>query len=352
MRRIREVAGAHARVQALDRVYRRALARDLCDAHLGNVALWTDQDTAVTYDELAHTSARIASGLFHRHGVTKGTRVGVMLGEGKHLYACTIALARLGAVCMPLTEAMLPYADPCVVVTEAHYPELAGTQGPDPPAPTLHTDDILAIHYYKSESGTVRGVQVPVKALGHIHLYMEYGAEVVEGDVFYTAAPLTSAYGLYYGVYGALLRGSQVAMVPMHRVTNAVGTCPSQISATALRRGAVLTPHPLDTGLNQHFGQPETGVSILDYNYEPMNRMGRKPMLGLDLRLGSTLTKHGTGALTLSTQAPMFWFKRYTDTATPHRFDRTQFYYHTGARVTLSSRGVVSALSTMPDGLH
>ena len=58
------------------------------------------RDAAYTFAELSARSARLA-GWLRRHGVRRGTRVLVLLGNQVELWETTLAVIRLGAVMIP-----------------------------------------------------------------------------------------------------------------------------------------------------------------------------------------------------------------------------------------------------------
>ncbi|MGC5249382.1 AMP-binding protein [Gordonia sp. DT219] len=205
--------------------------------------------TAVTYGELAARSRRLATGLAGL-GVERGSRVGVLMGKRTEIVVTLLALARLGAVYIPLFTA---FATPAiemrlrgggaeVVVTEASQvgklegiggltTVVAGAgSGPNGPGAgsgpgVVDFDDLVArsdpwessvavggdghliLLFTSGTTGAPKGVPVPVRALAAFVAYMRFGLDVSADDVFWNAADPGWAYGLYYGILGPLAIG-------------------------------------------------------------------------------------------------------------------------------------------------
>jgi acetyl-CoA synthetase len=68
------------------------------------------------------------------------------------------------------------------------------------------TDPLIRV-FTSGTTGTAKTVPVPVKALAAFRIYMEYGLDVRDDDVFWNAADPGWAYGMYYGILGPLLTG-------------------------------------------------------------------------------------------------------------------------------------------------
>ncbi len=67
----------------------------------------TDPDARLTYAELDTSTAELASG-FIAAGITKGTRVGLIMPNGVDWVRIAIALMRIGAVLVPLSTLLRP----------------------------------------------------------------------------------------------------------------------------------------------------------------------------------------------------------------------------------------------------
>ena len=56
-------------------------------------------------------------------------------------------------------------------------------------------------------TGAPKGVPVPVRGLAHMVMYLEYGYDLREQDVYWNGADPRWAYGLYYAIVGPLAAG-------------------------------------------------------------------------------------------------------------------------------------------------
>jgi crotonobetaine/carnitine-CoA ligase len=85
-------------------------------------------DGEFTYKEIAELSRRAAAGLL-RLGVRRGDRVAVMLPNSASFILSWFALARLGAILLPINTAytyreigyLLDHAEPCLILTSSQY---------------------------------------------------------------------------------------------------------------------------------------------------------------------------------------------------------------------------------------
>jgi len=66
-----------------------------------------DDDDTLTYARLREVSCRLANGLSHC-GLSKGTRVGVMLGNRSEFPISWLAIARIGAIMVPINPSYTP----------------------------------------------------------------------------------------------------------------------------------------------------------------------------------------------------------------------------------------------------
>lgn len=83
-----------------------AWLRDLAARHGGAPAVSAETVT-LSYAELDRTSADIARGLLAR-GIGKGTRVGMLFGNGADWVRWWVAISRIGALCIPLSTFQRP----------------------------------------------------------------------------------------------------------------------------------------------------------------------------------------------------------------------------------------------------
>ncbi|OJZ76148.1 hypothetical protein BRW65_01580 [Mycobacterium paraffinicum] len=83
-----------------------AWLRDLSSRHGPNPAICAE-DSSLTYAELDSASRALARGLLAR-GVGKGTRVGLLFGNGTDWVTWWAAVTRIGALCIPLSTFLRP----------------------------------------------------------------------------------------------------------------------------------------------------------------------------------------------------------------------------------------------------
>lgn len=216
----------------------------LCDRHPTETVAFTVVQadmagTDLTYGWLRTRSEQMAAALARR-GVGPGDRVATLMGKGADLVVAVLGIWRLGAVHVPLFTAFAPNAvaarleasDAKVVVcddaqrakvhsTAAHV-VVAGDQvaagdvaltevlDAEPtgfPAATTGGDAPMILLFTSGTTGAPKGVPVPVRALAAFQVYLEYGLDVRQDDVFWNAADPGWAYGLYYGIAGPLAAG-------------------------------------------------------------------------------------------------------------------------------------------------
>ncbi|MBD0020555.1 AMP-binding protein [Gordonia pseudamarae] len=349
--------------------------------------------TPITYGELADDSRRLATALAGL-GVGTGTRVGVLMGKRAELVVTLLALARLGAVYIPLftafatpaIEMRLRGGGASIVVTETGQADkltpidglttiVAGdtgvlgfdtlVAGSEPLAESVAVggDGHLILLFTSGTTGTPKGVPVPMRALASFRTYMRYGLDVRDDDVFWNAADPGWAYGLYYGILGPLVIGRpnillQAGFSPEITakvfaelgVTNfaAAPTVYRSLSKTpavdgfGLRRassaGEPLTPDvigwartALGTEVRDHYGQTEHGMFINNHWADEL----RAPLIPGSM--GWPMPGFATGIvreqIAIDVPAsPAFWFPGYLDAPekTAARYTDDGRWYLTG----------------------
>lgn len=230
-----------------------SLAHILCERHeQDKVAFHYENEhgtkRSYTYGELNLLSKKFAT-VLKDSGVTKGTRVAVLLPKGVETFISALAMWRLGAVYVPLFTAFerqaigfrIEHSGATVVLTDAtNRPKVTGAlddlsgsvtddievitvnctndedkdywQALDSAEPydgyeAVTKDDSFILIYTSGTTGDPKGVDVPVFALSAFEAYMRFGLHVKENDMFWNIADPGWAYGLYYGVVGPFILG-------------------------------------------------------------------------------------------------------------------------------------------------
>ncbi|MCQ9389868.1 AMP-binding protein [Brevibacterium sp. 50QC2O2] len=364
----------------------------MCDRHDPATVAFTlvDDDLSsreMTFGELHDRSARLATTL-HERGIGVGDRVGVLLTKRAELPVTLLALARVGAVYIPLftafahgaVEMRMQAAGAKLVVTEPGQVEkLAGlpdiqklVAGPDfaaaEAAEPLETSASLGPDapflqlYTSGTTGSPKGVPVPIRAMAAFHAYHEVSLDQRADDVFWNNADPGWAYGLYYGIVGPLIRGLKNILHHMHftpestfavmekfQVTNFASAptvyralSKSGLPTTARLRVASSAGEPLTADVTEwsqrvlgsevrdHYGQTETGMLICTH-WNPVAETQVKPM-----SMGTPLPGiEGTirdGVISFAADSPMLWFMGYADdpAKTATRYTADGQWYLTG----------------------
>jgi acetyl-CoA synthetase len=224
-------------------------ARLLCDDHPADTTAFTlvEPDLTaydLTYGELRERSARLAAALAEL-GVGPGDAVATLTGKSVELVVTLMAIWRRGAVHVPLFTAFAPAAitmrlvgsgaklvvvdtdqrgklDPSDDVppdapwrvvtvgdgargTDLRFDELAHSPAGGAVEPVVTGPDAPFIMIFTSgTTGSPKGVPVPVRALAHMVMYLEFGYDATEEDVYWNAADPGWAYGLYYAIVAPL----------------------------------------------------------------------------------------------------------------------------------------------------
>ncbi|MFW0783461.1 AMP-binding protein [Gordonia sp. CPCC 206044] len=343
----------------------------------------------LTYGDLADRSKRFASALADL-GVGRGDTVGVLMGKRAELVVALLAIARLGAIYIPLFTAFAPPAIEMrltagrarVVVTEPGQADkldgiegittiVAGEQFDDMVAAGDPIEDSVAVGgdgslillFTSGTTGAPKGVPVPVRALASFSCYMHYGLDVSADDVFWNAADPGWAYGLYYGVLGPLATGCRNLL--LHAgfspeltarilreldVTNfaAAPTVYRSLSKDAsftgfrLRRassaGEPLTPDvidwartALDSEVRDHYGQTEHGMFINNHWHPDVAAPVVPGSMGTPMPGFAAGIVDGQIAIDVA-NSPLIWFTGYLDAPekTAARFTGDGAWYLTG----------------------
>jgi acetyl-CoA synthetase len=247
------------------------------------------------------------------------------------------------------------------------------------------------IHLFTSgTTGEPKAVPVPVKALASFAIYMEYGLDVRDDDVFWNAADPGWAYGLYYGILGPLFIGRRNLLVTsgfdveltwnvlaQYKVTNLAAAptvyralrsgeaqAPARLSLRACSSaGEPLNPEVVDWAerrvgvpIRDHYGQTELGMTIVN-GWHPEVQAPLKPgsmgraMPGFTaaiLEQGKDVSAPAgvQGGIAIEVPAsPLMWFTGYAgDPArTAERFSPDHRWYYTGDLATIDDDVIIMA---------
>lgn len=345
--------------------------------------------STITYGELADQSKRFATALAER-GINRGDTVGVLMGKRTELVVALLAIARLGAVYIPLFTAFAPPAiemrlraagatlvvtepsqaakldgfdDVATIVAGDEFDTLVRDSAPIAESVAVGGDGTLILLFTSGTTGAPKGVPVPVKALASFVAYMRFGLDVAADDVFWNAADPGWAYGLYYGIVGPLAIGR--ANLVLHagfspeltarildelEVTN-FAAAPTvyrslskdpRIAGFRLRRassaGEPLTPDVIDwatsalgTEVRDHYGQTEHGMFINNH----WNDAVREPLIpgSMGKPMPGFAAGIVDGQIAIDVPAsPLYWFTGYLDAPekTASRYTEDGRWYLTG----------------------
>ncbi|MGV9796736.1 AMP-binding protein [Mycobacterium sp. NPDC003449] len=393
-------ADAEGVIRRLNEVFGAAdanAAELLVDAHdpqqVAFTTVWRTDDgyletRQLTYGELAQRSARLATGLAEL-GVTRGSRVGVLMSKRSELVLTLLAVARLGAVYIPLFTAFAPAAidmrlraaGATLVVTEpsqehkldglpverlvtgADFDDLIAANHPLATSVAVGGDGELILLFTSGTTGPPKGVPVPLRALAAFTAYLRYGLDVTSEDVYWNAADPGWAYGLYYGVLGPLAAGranilvregfspewttqvlaelgvTNFAAAPtVYRALAKSGPMPQLRLRCASSAGEPLTPDvvewakpALGTEVRDHYGQTEHGM-VINNHWEPSVRRDLEPGSMGQPMPGFRAAVHD-GEIALDAMAsPLMWFRGYLDAEnqTRERYSADGRWYLTG----------------------
>ncbi|PTX49159.1 acetyl-CoA synthetase [Melghirimyces profundicolus] len=406
----------------------------LCDRHPTDAVAFTVVEADlrgrdITYGWLRTRSEQAAAALASL-GVSEGDRVATLMGKSADLVVTLLGIWRLGAVHVPLFTAFAPRAISArltrsaakVVVCDASqraklHPsadmpddapwriviagepaaagdgdailaELLDAQHLGFPAPIRTDRNPLVQLFTSGTTGDPKAVPVPVKALAAFGVYMEYGLDVREDDVFWNAADPGWAYGLYYGILGPLFTGrrnlllnagfdakltwrllaayavTNLAAAPtVYRALRSTGAhAPEDLALRACSSaGEPLNPElitwserRLGVPIRDHYGQTELGMAIINgwhpdvrHDLQP-GSMGRA-MPGFRAAVLAKSKDDEAPAETLGRVAidvpasPLMWFTGYADDPerTVARFSADGRWYFTGDVGTTDERGYI-----------
>ena len=412
----------------------------LCDQHVGStnkVALIykesADSETKYTFTELGEFSTKFASVLTDL-GVRKGDRVATLLPKSPELLIAVLAIWRLGAVQLPLFTAFgeeavdyrLRNSETSVLITDkknrdkvkktkdkskpAHLSDIIVVEGVDDyKGPSgdipfwesiekainnvqrvkITGDDPFILIYTSGTTGDPKGVEILAKLLASIEIYMRWGLDVRDEDVFWNMADPGWAYGLFYSVVGPLLIGqttiflnapfdvgvafnvlkklkvTNLATSPtVFRVMRSSGI-PNEVKDKLCLRvascaGEPLNPEVLSWGqehlgvsIHDQYGQTELGMVVANLQFPILQRPLKPGSAGHSMpgfkgvildESGNELAYGNEGQLAIDTlNSPLFSFKGYykDPEKTADRFKANGRYYLTGDSGSQDQEGYI-----------
>ncbi len=396
------------------------LADLLCDRHDPDAAAFTvvSQDFSsgrLTYGELRERSERVAAGLAGL-GVSAGDPVATLMGKSAEYLSTVVGIWRLGAVHVPLFTAFAPPAIAMrlegsgakVVVTDSgqrtkldrpagtvppwrvvhlrshpgtelsppdiDFRDFVSSRGSPRPAVVVGGRGPMVRMYTSGTTGRPKGVAIPVAAMATWQLYLEFGLDVTEEDVYWCAADPGWAYGLFAAVLAPLaagrtsiVHGDRFTADATWRILADLGVTNFTAAPTAYRALRLAAPasvalrkassagEPLTPEVNQwaeshlgisvhdHYGQTELGMVFCNHHHPSLGRPLKPGSMGVPLPGWTTgvlgqesdvvAAPREVGRVAVDVQAsPAAWFDGYVDApdATREKFTADGRWYLTG----------------------
>ncbi len=238
----RQVQAFADRPRSLDDMFRQAVARD------GAALALIDGERRINYAALDAAVDRVAANLA-RHGILKGDRVAVLLGNQAAFVELSLACARLGAILVPINirqrrpenEFVVAHSGAKILIHDAalvaHVPEAAQVPalerrfslngaadgalpyealleaaGP-PPKITLNEDEPFCILYTSGTTGQPKGAILTHFGLIHTCLNYEEAMALKPGERSALAVPASHVTGLAAIILSMIRVGGCTVMV-------------------------------------------------------------------------------------------------------------------------------------------
>jgi acyl-CoA synthetase (AMP-forming)/AMP-acid ligase II len=244
-------------------------------------------DGQLSYRQLSHAIS-VTAGTLRALGVTAGDRVAIQLPNSCAAVVSLLATAQLGAVPAPVQVALKGealrtlaldceprlaigatahlQAWPCKVVPPDKLVNLKVESSlADSPARSLQ--DLAALIYTSGSTGLPKGVMLSAAnmtaALDAVHVYLRPSAD----DVYFSALPLSSSYGLYQMI-SALSLGARLVLdrsfsFPMHSLKLLATNQASIFAAVPTQVAWILGAPNFDAGLLQSLRIVTTAAAAL-----------------------------------------------------------------------------------------
>lgn len=408
----------------------------LCDRHPADAVAFTfvapDLGSVdLTFGELRARSERVAAALAEL-GVREGDRVATLMGKSQELVVALLAIWRLGAVHVPLFTAFAPGAiamrvngngTTFVITDGAQRDKLApsadlpaerewriittGTPvgddvafqtllentGPAPESVAIGGDGVLVELFTSGTTGTPKAVPMRLGGMAGVVMYLEYGIDYADGDVFWNIADPGWAYGLYIAILAPMATGRRSLLVCAAfdpaltwRVLKEFGVTNFAAAPTVYRAlrhapipdglvlrhlssaGEPLTPdvitwsrQALGVEIRDHYGQTETGMTVVNAWHPDLiaeiktGSMG-KPMPGytvqvLQLDSDDPAAVGEAGRVAIATSSPLLTFRGYRNApeSSAARFTADGEWYLTGDVAALDADGYLTFASRDDD---
>ncbi|HMD46133.1 MAG TPA: AMP-binding protein [Acidimicrobiales bacterium] len=220
-------------------------------AHPDRLAL-IDGDRRVTYGELDQLANGLAA-LLAEHGVGPGDAVGIMAHNRAEWFTVSHAVARLGAMWVPVSPRLTPYEADYIIddskmkvlvaegsptvgvdgvaVVDIDGPDLARTAA-EPPFPDYLNAAPAMLGYTSGTTGRPKAVErpapvpVPVATTSPVAAFWGYGPDTVQlvcGPFYHTAPSSYAEYALWEGgvvvVQDGFVGDRCLTLIEEHRVT-------------------------------------------------------------------------------------------------------------------------------------
>lgn len=408
----------------------------LCDRHPADAVAFSfvqpDLSSAdVTFGELRERSERVAAGLLEL-GVREGDRVATLMGKSQELVVALLAIWRIGAVHVPLFTAFAPGAiamrvngnGTTLVITDGAqraklepsqdlpaerdwrivttgepvgddiaFGELLENTGAAPKSVTIGGDGVLVELFTSGTTGAPKAVPMRLAGMAGVVMYLEYGIDYADGDVFWNIADPGWAYGLYIAILAPMATGrrSLLLCAPFEpaltwRVLRHFGVTNFAAAPTVYRAlrnapvpdglvlrhlssaGEPLTPdvitwskQALGVEIRDHYGQTETGMTVVNAWHPDLideiktGSMGH-PMPGytveiLGLESDEPAAVGAAGRVAIATDSPLLTFRGYRNAPerSAARFTADGRWYVTGDVASRDANGYFTFASRDDD---